>query len=162
MKSCVWGMLQVTVVGTGLCVLAWFGFGFLISKIDVGSERRSDCANNLRQLGLAHHQYAGDSRKALPDSLLAIGPYAAGQTSLLVCPEDVSEAVVKATHWSELTAANISYTFVAGGSLGSREPDQVLMFCDPGAHENDGANIPKRSCHHKAHATQRDRPYRGC
>ena len=135
--------MKVVVKVLAMVILLLLVAGLVLPMIGAptSKSRRVDCANNLRQLGLALDMYAGDNREAFPESLLELEPYTAGQTSLLVSPHDASEAVVEAPRWSELTAANISYTFVAGGSLGSREPDQVLMFCDPGAHDNTGAHI---------------------
>ena len=103
--------------------------------------RRVGCANNLRQLGLSLHQYAGDNREAFPKSLQEIEFYAARQTQLLVCDSSDPRLISAAADFSRIGPTNVSYYYVAGGSLGSRLPNQAQMFCLPGTHQGEGGRI---------------------
>lgn len=133
------GLVVVTVgitLGVG-CVLA------IIVGLDGARDRayRVDCTGNLRNLGLALHQYAGDNDEAVPKTLQEIESYAASQPQLLVCPGSDPKLISAAADFSRIGPTNVSYYYVAGGSLSSRLPSDVQMFSHPDTHRGDGANV---------------------
>ena len=132
--------------GVALIIVAILGMGWaltikLAEDATMEARCRIDCANNLRQLGLSLHQYAGDNREAFPKSLQEIEFYAARQTQLLVCDSSDPRLISAAADFSRIGPTNVSYYYVAGGSLGSRLPTDVLMFSDPDTHQGEGGNI---------------------
>ena len=124
-------------------VIVGVGYLYLQPAVNAARDRARtvDCAGNLRQLGLALHQYSGDNREAFPESLQEIESYAARQTQLLVCSSSDPQQISVAADFSRIGPTNVSYYYVAGGSLGSRLPNQAQMFCLPGTHQGEGGRI---------------------
>lgn len=60
------------------------------------SARNAECGNNLRQLGMAFHQFMEKKKKApaVGEIMNEFGPYLESQTSMYQCPEDDGEDAV--------------------------------------------------------------------
>ena len=128
-------VLAMVVLLVGVLILVVLA-GLELSMIGSAKERSraADCANNLRQLGLALHVYADDHKERFPDELEDIWEYAK-QTDLLICPSANPKVFSKAADWSRIAPSNSCYYYVAGGSLATRKADEVHMFELPKHHE---------------------------
>jgi hypothetical protein len=86
---------------------------------------RSNCINNLKQLGLAARLWALDNGDQTPPGLLSM-IREMGTPKILVCPAETGRQA--AADWASFTAANCSYEYLAP-SAPDTEPDRVLFRC---------------------------------
>ncbi len=88
--------------------------------------QRINCANNLKQIGLAAKIWALDHNDTFPPDLISMKEEMS-TPKILVCPADTSHVV--ATSWSAFSReANCTYEFLAPRSP-ETEPDRVAFRC---------------------------------
>ena len=86
---------------------------------------RIQCANNLKQLGLAARVWSMDNAKMMPPNVLSMSNEI-GSFKILVCPADTGRQPAKDP--ASFSAANCSYEFLAP-SAADNEPDRILFRC---------------------------------
>lgn len=84
------------------------------------------CANNLKQLGLAVKIWAIDHQQLSPPNVVFLTNELGGSLKVLVCPADTARQ--PATDAGSLTQANCSYEYLAPLAPDS-EPQRILFRC---------------------------------
>jgi prepilin-type N-terminal cleavage/methylation domain-containing protein/prepilin-type processing-associated H-X9-DG protein len=126
-----------------VCVIIVLVAGMLISGNRGSREkaRRMSCLNNLKQIGLACQQYAGDSGGRLPcgatsvfSNLMLTSVYL-GTTKVLICPSSAKFRVEGFTNASPTDAKNVSYSYqvsalipTATGMIWNVNAQDVVMW----------------------------------
>jgi len=90
--------------------------------------RRSECCNNLSQIGKCMKMYSMDHDDRFPDSFDDLSPEYIQQAKLVLCPESGTD---EDRH---------SYILVSGLSE-TNSPNSVHAYCPTGSHGGKGGNI---------------------
>lgn len=87
---------------------------------------RINCANNLKQFGLAVRIWANDHQGAFP-AAIADMRNELSTPKVLVCPADTSRRA--AENWNVFTSANVTYEYLGASASENDDPQRVLSRC---------------------------------
>jgi Domain of unknown function (DUF4190) len=95
------------------------------------------CISNLKQISIGARVWATDHNGRLPSDFLTMSNELTTPL-ILVCPADQVRLQTKATNWSGLTPAGISYEFLQPGRSEDELGTQVVFRCPIHGHEVPG------------------------
>jgi len=102
------------------------------------SARRTNCLNNLKQIGTFLNLYANEHRERFPASFTNLATYiTGGEAEILICPS--VKAAVKTTEIRKMKKENCSYNYWQG--LDQTVSGSKMIACDRNGHETDVGNV---------------------
>ena len=130
-------------------VLGWIGFLTLQVVSQPGGARRASCMNNIRQIGLAMFQYAGDHDGRFPDSFGALLKEGYLTTAkVFICPssgnkvpEDFPSESFEEADLSVLNRVDEWTDYVMVRGITHADPALFIVIHEKwGSHEGEGTN----------------------
>jgi len=102
--------------------------GLLLPALAKAKEKAQqiNCVNNLKQIGLAAHQWANDHDGKFPPNFIAMSNEL-GTPKILVCPSDRSKT--RALNWSAVGPGNFSYIYLEPGTDANAAAQKVVFQC---------------------------------
>lgn len=107
--------------------------------------RRTKCASNLRQIGIALHLYAGDNNEAFPANLAALYPNYVADQVVFDCPSSSAvgtAAIPNYTYVAGLTESTTSNTTIAYDTVGNHSNYCNVLYVDGSVGGYSGAGAP--------------------
>lgn len=90
---------------------------------------RTQCVNNLKQLGLAMRIWEGDNQEKFPTSL-AVMSNECSTVKILVCPSDRARQSNLSVSWADFSNDMSSYQYFARPEDGDlAHPDRIMAIC---------------------------------
>lgn len=125
--------------GAGLVVSValWAIFASMLLPALAKAKQKAEaikCQNNLKQVSIASRIWALDHNDTLPRDFLTMSNELT-TPMILVCPRDQVRLKTRATNWSAVTPAGISYEFLLPGREEAEVADQVVFRCPIHGHE---------------------------
>ena len=115
------------------------------------SADRVNCANNLRQIGLACLRYADESGHAFPENLAMAMVHEGLSPDVFICPHTSDTKAPGATANEQAAGltqpGHCSFTYVGIGLTDKSTADTVVAFENPANHNMDGANVVYADAH---------------
>jgi competence protein ComGC len=87
---------------------------------------RTQCVNNLKQIGLATRIWALDHNDVFPSDFISITNELANALDILKCPTDKNRTI---STWVEVAAGNVSYQMLTPGIREDENPQTVAVVC---------------------------------
>lgn len=108
--------------------------------------RRTKCASNLRQIGIALHLYAGDTNEAFPANLALLYPNYVADQSVFDCPSSSAvgnAAIPNYTYVTGLTESTPSNTTIAYDIVGTNHSNYCnVLYVDGSVGGYSGSGAP--------------------
>jgi prepilin-type N-terminal cleavage/methylation domain-containing protein len=90
--------------------------------------RRTDCASNLRQIGIALHNYATDHNEKFPGSLDSLYPNYLDDMDIFLCSSTGSESGNDYLYHSGLTESSPSTTALVEDNAGNHDTGKNILY----------------------------------
>ena len=118
---------------------------FLLPSMNPAHPRvpRVQCANNLRQLGLAAIMYANQNHGHMPDDLKSLFDSEELNGDVLFCPSSsVPRPALATTQEADraIAANEVSYVYLGKG-LTLNSPDDTVLLYEPLSNHGNGINV---------------------
>ena len=128
--------LWQTIVFWGVIVIFFSWLLVSALKSTHQSIKMSDCASNMKQLGLACHMYAQDNNEKFPSELIQLYPVYVSKASLFFCPFTPDKIAPKEIKTRE--DAEISYLLTPG--LTKKDDSDSILIRDRSNWNTPGIN----------------------